>query len=426
HAHVVLLVHTVAVDGRAHELVNAETDLFVLARPIGAKSAVARRPRLRIVRRLEQPDTLHDRPEAIGVVTVEHQRRDAEMAGRLIRRIVPLVASRLSGECREQRPRLSFVAALEDAGRFDADQQAAVADGKCRDLRDLSIALGVVRDPLARVGPRLTQVEAPPDGLTVPFARGRSEDRVGLRVVNHVVDGPALAERAAKLPRLPVVAFEEKSALARPNQQPLSWHRARTSRSEPLAYLSDRRGSRKSSVVSLLFSKGELYLSLAGTARTKRERGMSTQESVVLKRVGHVNLLEPNPVLVQHAVKRAESAQNRIADRITAFAGSMAFVYIHIVWFGCWIGFGVEHYPYGLLTMIVSLEAIFLSTFVMISQNRADAKRQIIADQQWQTVKEEDSQNEELLELSRQILQLTKEVHAYAATRTTGAPEVRG
>jgi uncharacterized membrane protein len=148
---------------------------------------------------------------------------------------------------------------------------------------------------------------------------------------------------------------------------------------------------------------------------------MSTQESVVLKRVGHVNLLEPNPVLVQHAVKRAESAQNRIADRITAFAGSMAFVYIHIVWFGCWIGFGVEHYPYGLLTMIVSLEAIFLSTFVMISQNRADAKRQIIADQQWQTVKEEDSQNEELLELSRQILQLTKEVHAYAATRTTGA-----
>jgi uncharacterized membrane protein len=148
---------------------------------------------------------------------------------------------------------------------------------------------------------------------------------------------------------------------------------------------------------------------------------MSTQESVVLKHVGHVNLLEPNPVLVQHAVKRAESAQNRVADRITAFAGSMAFVYIHIVWFGCWIGFGVEHYPYGLLTMIVSLEAIFLSTFVMISQNRADAKRQIIADQQWQTVKEEDSQNEELLELSRQILQLTKEVHAYAATRTTGA-----
>ena len=62
--------------------------------------------------------------------------------------------------------------------------------------------------------------------------------------------------------------------------------------------------------------------------------------------------------------------QNRVADRITAFAGSMTFVYIHIAWFGCWIGFAVEDYPFGLLTMIVSLEAIFLSTFVMISQNR--------------------------------------------------------
>jgi uncharacterized membrane protein len=126
---------------------------------------------------------------------------------------------------------------------------------------------------------------------------------------------------------------------------------------------------------------------------------------------------EPNPALVQHAQERAQSLQNRIADRITVFAGSMSFVYIHIAWFGCWIGFGVEEYPYGLLTMIVSLEAIFLSTFVMISQNRADAKRQVIADQQWQTVKEEDRQNEELLALSRQILALTTEI------RDGGSPQ---
>jgi uncharacterized membrane protein len=118
---------------------------------------------------------------------------------------------------------------------------------------------------------------------------------------------------------------------------------------------------------------------------------------------------------VQHAEQRAEDVQNRIADRITAFAGSMAFVYIHLAWFGCWIGFGVERYPYGLLTMIVSLEAIFLSTFVLISQNRADAKRQVIADQQWQTVQEEDRQNRELLDLSRQILDLTKAIHSMAA-----------
>src|SRR6266496_2283752 len=125
----------------------------------------------------------------------------------------------------------------------------------------------------------------------------------------------------------------------------------------------------------------------------------------------------PNPALAEHARVRAESAQNRIADRITVFAGSMTFVYIHIIWFGCWIGFGVEHYPYGLLTMIVSLEAIFLSTFVMISQNRADAKRQIIANQQWQTVKEEDKQNEELIHISNQILNLTKEIHSFAEAR---------
>src|SRR5437588_2636996 len=141
------------------------------------------------------------------------------------------------------------------------------------------------------------------------------------------------------------------------------------------------------------------------------------ERSALLQRVGHVSL-EPNPVLLEHAQKRAESVQSRIADQITAFAGSMAFVYIHVVWFACWIGLGVEKYPYGLLTMIVSLEAIFLSTFVMISQNRADTKRQVIADQQWQTVQEEDRQNVQLLDLSKQILDLTKAVHDYAAARS--------
>jgi uncharacterized membrane protein len=131
--------------------------------------------------------------------------------------------------------------------------------------------------------------------------------------------------------------------------------------------------------------------------------------------------LEPNPVLVEQARQRAESLQNRVADRITAFSGSMSFVYIHVLWFAAWIIFKVEHYPYGLLTMIVSLEAIFLSTFVLISQNRADAKRQAVADQHWQLVKEEDRQNEELLGLSHEILELTKAVHAYAAAQAGSA-----
>ena len=128
-----------------------------------------------------------------------------------------------------------------------------------------------------------------------------------------------------------------------------------------------------------------------------------------------------NPALLKREEERAKARQNRVADAITTFAGSMLFVYLHVIWFACWIGFGVEDYPYGLLTMIVSLEAIFLSTFVMISQNRADAKRQVIADQQWRTVQEEDQQNVELLDLSRQILALTKEVRALAdAGRSPG------
>jgi uncharacterized membrane protein len=127
-------------------------------------------------------------------------------------------------------------------------------------------------------------------------------------------------------------------------------------------------------------------------------------------------LPEPvNPALLEHERERATARQNRVADAITAFSGSMLFVYVHIVWFACWIGFGVEKYPYGLLTMIVSLEAIFLSTFVLISQNRADAKRQVIADEQWRTVQEEDQQNVELLKLSNQILSLTQEVRAMAS-----------
>jgi len=129
-----------------------------------------------------------------------------------------------------------------------------------------------------------------------------------------------------------------------------------------------------------------------------------------------------DPALLEHEKKRAEARQNRAADKITAFSGSMLFVYIHIIWFGCWIGFGVEKYPFGLLTMIVSLEAIFLSTFVMISQNRADAKRQVIADEQWKTVQYEDHQNKELLDLSHQILNLTKEVRALAGTGNSGNP----
>jgi uncharacterized membrane protein len=120
-----------------------------------------------------------------------------------------------------------------------------------------------------------------------------------------------------------------------------------------------------------------------------------------------------HPVLVRHAEERANSVQNRIADAITAFAGSMIFVYLHALWFVVWVitrPFG-DKFPFGLLTMIVSLEAIFLSTFVMISQNRADERRQILADNEWKLVQEEGKQNQELLDISNQLLELTRQVH---------------
>jgi len=121
-----------------------------------------------------------------------------------------------------------------------------------------------------------------------------------------------------------------------------------------------------------------------------------------------------HPALISHSQARAASAQNRLADRITTFAGSMIFVYVHIVWFVIWVivkPFG-DKFPFGLLTMIVSLEAIFLSTFVMISQNRADERRQALANDQWLLVQMESKQNEELLGISRQLLELTQQVHA--------------
>jgi uncharacterized membrane protein len=110
-----------------------------------------------------------------------------------------------------------------------------------------------------------------------------------------------------------------------------------------------------------------------------------------------------NPALREHARQRQQRLEARIADTITAFAGSMVFVYVHIAWFGLWLTIPVEQYPYGLLTMIVSLEAIFLSTFILISQNRADERRQIVADQQWETVQKRNDETDEILRMLRDI-----------------------
>ena len=91
---------------------------------------------------------------------------------------------------------------------------------------------------------------------------------------------------------------------------------------------------------------------------------------------------------------RLRSNQDRVADAITRFAGSMSFVYLHVGWFAVWIVLNAglvgsalvfDDFPFGLLTMIVSLEAIFLSTFVMISQNREATRAEVRANLDFET-----------------------------------------
>jgi len=104
-----------------------------------------------------------------------------------------------------------------------------------------------------------------------------------------------------------------------------------------------------------------------------------------------------NPAL-QHNVSMSiqrpsarTTVSERVADAITKFSGSMTFVVLHIIWFGVWIGYnvivpnGFDPFPFGLLTLIVSLEAIFLSTFVLISQNRQSARTDQRAAQDFDT-----------------------------------------
>ena len=108
-----------------------------------------------------------------------------------------------------------------------------------------------------------------------------------------------------------------------------------------------------------------------------------------------------HPVVLAHEAQRAANVQVRIADAITAFAGSMKFVYAHVVVFAVWMLF-IESSPWPTLTLVVSLEAIFLSTFVMIGQNQQAAFQQAKADHDF---------NESELELKTNT-QLTREIHA--------------
>ncbi len=123
-----------------------------------------------------------------------------------------------------------------------------------------------------------------------------------------------------------------------------------------------------------------------------------------------------HPVVVAHKAHRAADTQLRIADAITAFAGSMRFVYIHAVGFALWMLF-VESDPWPKLTLVVSLEAIFLSTFVMIGQNRAASFQQAKADHDFV---EQELELKSNTELTRAIHALTTEIHRRIVTPSAG------
>ncbi|MDQ3276122.1 MAG: DUF1003 domain-containing protein [Actinomycetota bacterium] len=124
-----------------------------------------------------------------------------------------------------------------------------------------------------------------------------------------------------------------------------------------------------------------------------------------------MHLMQPkrreHPVVVAHRGQRAADLQLRVADWITAFAGSMPFVYLHAVLFGLWMLF-LESDPWPKLTLVVSLEAIFLSTFVMIGQNRQAAFQQAKADHDFN---EQELELKTNTELTRAIHTLTTELH---------------
>jgi uncharacterized membrane protein len=126
-----------------------------------------------------------------------------------------------------------------------------------------------------------------------------------------------------------------------------------------------------------------------------------------------------SPVVVKQLEARASDIQLRVADAITAFAGSMMFVYIHIIAFAVWM-LVFEKSPWPTLTLVVSLEAIFLSTFVMIGQNRQAAFQQAKADHDYA---QEESMLEENTALTRTIHALTQQVHETVCGPASGATE---
>jgi uncharacterized membrane protein len=124
-----------------------------------------------------------------------------------------------------------------------------------------------------------------------------------------------------------------------------------------------------------------------------------------------------HPVVLAREAEHASHLQLRIADGITKFAGSMMFVYLHALIFVIWMLF-IEKNPWPTLTLVVSLEAIFLSTFVMIGQNRQASFQQQKADHDFT---EQELELKTNTEITRQIHKLTEELTRRLDSQSTGS-----
>jgi len=158
-------------------------------------------------------------------------------------------------------------------------------------------------------------------------------------------------------------------------------------------------------------------------ARTRvplfRRSALSNSQQHVSTSVDEIASLE--------AASAPQSLSERLSDRITAFSGSMLFILLHAIWFALWIAANLpgvpwprfDAFPFGLLTMIVSLEAIFLSTFVLVTQNRqaAAADRRARVDLQVNVIAER--------EVTR-LIQLVAEIHQALGLPDVADRELRG
>jgi uncharacterized membrane protein len=152
----------------------------------------------------------------------------------------------------------------------------------------------------------------------------------------------------------------------------------------------------------------------------------------------HHSTIPPVQVKPEQLLNTLHSAEAHFAQKLTDFSGSMTFVYMHAIWFGIWIALNqgflkplvhpFDPFPYGLLTMVVSLEAIFLSTFIMVAQNRqalVDTYRELEEDiEQEEDEKEQEALEQDVEEIQKDIDDI-KEAMLFIQQKLTNVEKLR-